>query len=177
MAKGLLEITGKNKNIVLIKENAVSGAKLVMRGSNIVTTAGEYYYAEMVCSTDPTDDFDNSTAGIHLGNGTTGGESSTHTDVNSDDVSMYNVEALESGYPKVSCTYTENTGSGANVITWHYYWSTTEGTGTGLNEGAIVNSLTGATAALTVFDIGSTFDKTASDTLRIFINHTVSGTG
>lgn len=169
-----LSLTGE---VIAVKENVVTGAKLVMRGKNIVTNNGEIYYAQMTCSTTPTDDFDNSTAGLRLGQGTTGGGNSTDVGVNTEVTTMRNTGAIESGYPKANDTETDNSGKAADVVTWHYYWSTTEGTGTGLNEGAIVNSLTGATVCLTHFDIGSTFDKTSSDTLRIFVNHAFSGTG
>jgi hypothetical protein len=173
-----MELTGK---IVAIKTNTGTGAKLVFTGKNVVTATGEVYYAQRasgLSATETTKTYgitDN--ASIHLGQGTTGGGDSDDTDVNTTITGMYNTGALESGYPKANDTDGDNTGKATDVVTWCYYWSTTEGTGTKINEGAVVDSLTGASAALCHFDFGSTFDKTASDTLKVFINHSFSGTG
>lgn len=171
--EGKVNITGK---IIAIKENIYSGVKLIMEGVNIVTDGGDLYYAQMAAgSTDPTNDFDGSTAGIRIGIGTTGAGNKADTDLNTETTGSGMRMALTTGYEKVNDTDADNTGSGTDIVTWCYYWSTTEGNDTGINEGAIVNSLTGASACLTHFDFGTTFDKTSADTLKVFVNHTFTG--
>lgn len=165
-----VEIKG---TVIAVKENVYSGVKLVYISHNLVTNDGDKYYAQMASGESPTDDFDNSTAGIHLGQGTTGGGDKTDTGVNTEDTRGR--QTLTANYEKTNDTDADNTGAGVDIVTWLYSYTTTEGNVTKCNEGAIVNSLTGASKALTHFDFGSTFDKTSSDTLKIFINHTMNG--
>lgn len=173
MEQGKVMITGR---IIAVKENVYSGVKLIMEGKNIVTNDGDKYYAQMASgSTDPTNDFDNATAGIHIGIGTTGSGDKTSTDVNTETTGSGMRMALDAGYEKTNDTDGDNSGAGVDVVTWLYSWTTTEGNDTGINEGAIVDSLTGATKCLTHFDFGTTFDKTSSDTLKVFINHDFLG--
>jgi hypothetical protein len=47
--------------------------------------------------------------------------------------------------------------------------------GSNIAEGAITNSLTSSTKALTHFLFGSTFSKTSSDTLKVIVNHAFAG--
>lgn len=170
--ENLVKITGQ---IIAVRENVYTGAKLVMVGENLVTSDGDAYYATMAVGESPTTDFDNSTAGIHLGSGTTGGGEKDSADVNTETTGDGMRMDLQVGYPKTNDTEANNTGQSTDVVTWYYAWTTTEGNDTGINEGAIVDSLTGAATCLTHFDFGSTFDKTGSDTLQVFINHSFLG--
>lgn len=172
MEEGKVAIEG---TIIAIKENVYNGVKLKMVSHNLVTNDGDLYYAKMAVGGSPSRDFDNSTAGIHLGYGTTGGGDKTDTGVNNETTGGTMRMALQAGYPKANDTEANNTGKGTDIVTWYYYWTTTQGNSTKINEGAIVDSLTGAAAALTHFDFGSTFDKTASDTLQVFVNHEFLG--
>jgi hypothetical protein len=45
----------------------------------------------------------------------------------------------------------------------------------GIIEGAIVDDRTTPTAALTHFLFAASFNKTSSDTLKVFVNHTMNG--
>ena len=111
--------------------------------------------------------------GLHLGTGTTT-PTKTDTDVTTEDTEGR--LAVDSGYPQTDDPDTDNTLGGVDVVTWRYSYGTTEGNITDIAELAIVDVLTAATAALCHALFGSTFTKTSSDTLKVFVNHTFNGT-
>lgn len=63
-----------------------------------------------------------------------------------------------------------------NVVTWRYSYSTSEGNIASIAELAIVDNRTTPTAALCHALFAASFTKTSSDTLKIFVNHTFTGT-
>lgn len=149
---------------------AVLGSKdkrFFIVGKNIVTDAGDQYYAEAAVGSPSW-----TVAGMRLGTGTT---APTKTDT---DVSTFltgSAKAIDTGYPTTNDTDTDNTGAGVDVITWRVSYGTSEANGTGISEGAIVDNLTTPTKALTHFLFATAFDKTSSDTLKVFVNHTFNG--
>jgi len=152
-----------------------TGVELHFTGHNIVTDAGDRFYAEHNTTKTLTVDFHAATGGIRLGSGTTGGGDKADTDLNTVCTAGGYYTRLESGYPMAGDTEANNTGDTTDTVTWYYYWSTTGGSATKINEGAIVNSATNPTAALSHFDFGTTFDKTTADTMQLFVNHLFSG--
>lgn len=148
------------------------GMELVMPGLNIVTTKGDKYYAQKAMGETPTDDFAGTNAGMRLGTGST-------TPTKSDgDVTTENSagrHAKDSTYPKTNDGDTDNTGAGVAVATWRYSYTTAEGNITSINEGAIVDNRTTPTGALTHFLFAASFTKTSSDTLKVFVNHSLTG--
>jgi hypothetical protein len=89
---------------------------------------------------------------------------------------------MDSNYPKVNDGDSDNTGSGTDIATWLASWTTSD-----FNSNAIIGgcihvaggasgaTTPGATKLLTHFSLTS-FNKTSSDTLKIFVNHTFNGT-
>ena len=90
--------------------------------------------------------------------------------------------------------YKRQTGKGANVVTYKFTWTTGQintGSTNPITGGAILatgnvtsssgNAQTIATDAkiLTRWNFASpaTFHKTSTDTLTLYVNHTMSGTG
>ena len=139
---GQEKITGR---IIAVKENIHTGAKLIMVADNLITSDGDAYYATMACGETPSNDFDNSTAGIKLGIGTTGGGEKDDTDVNTAATAtgvrwawggymdLYATGAPPStSYPKTNDTEANNSGQSTDVVTWYYYWATSDGTCTGI---------------------------------------------
>lgn len=160
------------ENVILILENKETGEKKEIRGRNIVTNAGDQYYAQMACGETPTNDFDAGTAGLHLGTGFVSADKDD-TDVDTEDTAGR--MAVDSGYPKTNDDDADNGGSGVDIVTWRYSYTTAEGNITDINELAIVDSLTTPTAALCHAQISPAFTKTSNDTLKIFVNHTFTG--
>lgn len=159
-------------NVLAILENPITKQKLLMHGVNIVTNKGDVYYAESICAETPTDDFDGASSGIRLGSAVTG---PTKTD---NDVTTFLAgtgKGLEATYPMTSDTDGDNTGSGTDIASWKYAYTTAQGNATGIQEGAIVDDITTPTGALTHFLFAASFNKTSSDTLKVFVNHECLG--
>lgn len=144
--------------------------ELVIPGLNIVTNAGDLYYAQLGASEAVTNDF--AAGGLRLGDDNT---APTKAD---DDVTNFLAgtgHAIDATYPKTNDDDGDNGDAGTDVVSYRYSYTTAQGNATGIIEGAIVDNITTPTAALTHFLFAAAFDKTASDTLKVFVNHEVNG--
>ena len=145
--------------------------ELTVPGLNIVTNDGDAYYAQVAVGETPDDDF--TTGGLRLGDDNT---SPTKTDTDVTSFLSGSAHAEDATYPQTDDADGDNTGSGADIVTWRFSYTTGEGNVSDIIEGAIVDDTTTPTAALTHFLFASTFSKTSSDTLKVFVNHTFNGT-
>ena len=87
------------------------------------------------------------------------------------------IQEIDSTYPKVNDGDSDNTGSGTDIATWRTSWTTGDFNSNAIIGGCIhvgAGSPASGTKLLTHFSITS-FNKTASDTLKIFVNHTFNG--
>lgn len=139
---------------------------------NIVTTAGSTWYCQKTTAESPTNAF-----GIHEAQtgGTPGGTANRSNFTGHVTASQ---KAHYSGYPKRNDTgiSADNAGGGATVVTFAVDYATGDFTQTAISHWIITNTSPGASEPiLTGFAFGAPFDKTATDTLRIYINHTLSG--
>lgn len=162
-------VTGK---VLAVIRQPQLGLELVIPGLNIVTDKGDKYYAQKACGETPTDDFSGTNAGLRLGTG------STSPTKSSGDVTTENSagrHALDSTYEKTNDADADNTGAGVDIVTWRFSYTTSEGNISAINEGAIVDNRTTPTGALTHFLFAASFNKTSSDTLKVFVNHTMNG--
>lgn len=164
-----IAVTGQ---VLAILRNELLGAELVMPGANIVTNDGDIYYAQMICSETPTDDFDAAASGLRLGSSNT---APTKSDTDVTTFLATSGHALDATYEKTNDGDADNTGAGVDIVTWRYSYLTSEGNVSGIQEGAIVDNRTTPTAALTHFLFAASFSKTSSDTLKCFINHEILG--
>lgn len=169
MADEKIQIVGK---VVAVLENKKTGKKTIIHGVNIVTNDGDTYYAQSAVAESVDDDFDGGSSGLRLGSDNT-------TPVKADtDVTTFltgSDHGLDATYPLTDDPDTDNTGSGVDIVTWRYSYTTAEGNVDGIIEGAIVDNKGTPTAALTHFLFAASFNKTSSDTLKIFVNHTFNG--
>ena len=148
------------------------GLELTVPGVNIVTNDGDQYYAQMACGESPTDDFDGASGGLRLGSGST---SPSKTDTDGRTFLSGSGHALDATYEKTNDGDSDNTGAGVDVVTWRFSYLTSEGNVNSIAEGAIVDDRTTPTAALSHFLFAASFNKTNSDTLKVFVNHTMNG--
>ena len=168
-------------NICVVKTNTITGEKSWHYGKNIVTNDGDLYYAQQAVEATPTSDFGGSNGRMELRTGSaTPAKADVFTQVTTPIPTS--IQEITSGYPKVNDSDSDNTGSGADVVTWLGTWSTSD-----FNSNAIIGgcihvaggnsgaTTPGATKLLTHFSLTS-FNKTSSDTLKIFVNHTFNGT-
>jgi hypothetical protein len=139
-----------------------------IHGANIVTDDGDLYYAQRGAAETPT----NSYVGIRLGTAT-GAPSKSDTDVGTEDSAGR--KATDATYPQTNDPDSDNTGAGLDIVSWRFSYAKAEGNITGIAEGAIVDSLTSPTSALTHFLFAAPFTKTANDTLKVFVNHEFLG--
>ena len=163
-------------NICIVKENNDTGDKTWYYAKNIVTNDGDLYYAQQAVETTPTSDFGGSDGRMELRTGSaTPAKGHVYSDVTTPITASR--KAIDAGYPKVSDGDSDNTGSGADIVTWRTSWTTSDFNANAIIGGCIhVGGASPASGAkvLSHFSITS-FNKTASDTLKIFVNHTFNG--
>jgi len=158
--------------VLAVLEDVRNGAKKLVPGRNIVTNDGDKYYAQMGCGEAPTADFDGAFAGLRMGTGIT---TPTKTDTSVTVFATGGTMGLDAGYEKTNDVDADNTGAGVNIVTWRYSFGTAQANITNIAEGAIcVNVAVGGTA-LTHFLFAAAFNKTANDTLKVFVNHELLG--
>jgi hypothetical protein len=159
-----------NVVVVLEREN---GEQLVWRYDdvNIVTNAGDQYYAQRAAGETPSVTFNT----MVLGNGTAPTFTKTSNYGTLTGPISGSAKVVATGYPKTNDNDPDNTGGGVNVVTWKFAWAKTDFAATGINQAVItVPSPTSTSPILTGFTM-TPFDKTTNDTLTIFVNHTFQG--
>jgi hypothetical protein len=169
MADERIQIVGR---VIAVLENKKTGNKKIIHGVNIVTNDGDTYYAQSACGETPDDDFDAAAGGLRLGSDNT---TPTKTDTDVTTFLAGSGHALDATYEQTDDQDSDNTGAGVDIVTWRYSYLTSEGNVSGIIEGAIVDNRTTPTAALTHFLFAASFNKTSSDTLKVFVNHTFNG--
>ena len=111
----------------------------------------------------------------------------TYTQVSSPIVTSGAVQDVEAGFPKVNDTTTENTGKDVDAVTYKFTWTTSQidtSAGNPITGGCIIDSADAAGDSVTAgskilthwnFVSPSSFHKTNTDTLTLYVNHTMSG--
>lgn len=165
-----LNVTGR---VWAILHCELLAAELVVPGINIVTNAGDVWYAQRAGGETVSNDFLHANAGLRLGNDDT---APTKSDTDVTAFLSGTAIARDSGYPKTDDDDARNeSDADVNVLTWRYSYGTSDGNASGIIEGAIVDNRTTPTAALTHFLFAEAFSKTTSDSLTVFVNHELTG--
>ena len=163
-------------NICIVRENQDTGDKTWLYAKNIVTNDGDLYYAQKSVGGTPTTDFGGSDGRMELRTGSaTPAKAHVYSDVTTPVTASR--KAIDSNYPKTADDDSDNTGAGADIVTWRTSWTTSDFNATAIIGGCFhAGGASPASGAklLTHFSITS-FNKTASDTLKIFVNHTFNG--
>lgn len=158
--------------VIAVLTDVKTGKKRVFRTHNIVTDAGDLYYAQNAAGESPTNAFDQ----MELGDSSSSapGKSSTTSSIN---LIASTAKAVASTYPKTNDGDSDNTGAGVDVVTWQFNWTAGDFNNGDITDGIISVSGHGAGAAvLTHFEFsGGSFAKTSSDTLKVIVNHTFTG--
>lgn len=145
-------------------------------GANLVTDDGDIYYAikaQSQTALGANANFGSGRLELRTGSATPA-KANTYTSVTTPVTTSRKV--FDSNYPKTNDTDADNTGAGLDVVTYLTSWTTTDFNATGIIGGCIHDnsSPVSGTKLLTHFSIAS-FDKTSSDTLKVFVNHTMNG--
>ena len=163
-------------NICIVRENQDTGDKTWLYAKNIVTNDGDLYYAQKSVGGTPTSDFGGSDGRMELRTGSaTPAKAHVYSDVTTPVTASRKIK--DGAYPKTADDDSDNTGSGADIVTWRTSWTTSDFNATAIIGGCFhVGGASPASGSklLTHFSITS-FNKTASDTLKIFVNHTFNG--
>ncbi len=163
-------------NICIVRENQDTGDKTWLYAKNIVTNDGDLYYAQKSVGGTPTTDFGGSDGRMELRTGSaTPAKAHVYSDVTTPVTASRKVK--DNTYPKTADDDSDNTGAGADIVTWRTSWTTSDFNATAIIGGCFhAGGASPASGAklLTHFSITS-FNKTASDTLKIFVNHTFNG--
>jgi hypothetical protein len=174
-------------NVVMVLKDAATGrVKQIVRTAldgthNIVTNAGNRYYAQRGAASTPAYTMNQMTVASSIraaSVGATYGDFRTAANV----TTVLGTQNIDSGYPTTSDGDVDNTGADSDVVTWLRTYSTTQGNGT---IRAVAIHQTGAAATpgaqtttqllLNAFPLAASVVKTSSDTLRVFVNHTFLG--
>ena len=145
-----------------------TGEVTKIRLKNVVTNDGDQYYAQSAVGETPAF----TVAGCRLGTGVT-----TPTKSDTDVTTFFTGggKATKATYPKTNDGDSDNTGSGVDKVTWCFEFSESEGNQADIAEIAIVDNISTPTVALSHALFASTFTKTTSNTLKIFVNHEILG--
>ena len=156
---------------VLILTNEKTGEKKIIEGRNIVTDAGDVWYAQKACGQTPTNDF---TSIYHA----TAGPATPAKD---DDYSDFTViagseKAVDGTYPMSPDTDAENTGDGNDIVSWRFQHATSDGPFTDVTHSFIsIASATGTDPILNSYKWAASWTKDTSTSAKIFTNHTMNG--
>lgn len=157
----------KHRNVL-----AVLGRKdgnLLIPASNIVTNAGDVHYAQRGAGETPTNAF-----GIH--ELASAGLPAKDADQSDFTVIAGTQKAHTGGYPTTADADADNTGAGADVISYLASYAKADFSHAAITHGMITNATPGAAEPiLTGYAFAAAFEKTVDDTLKVFVNHDVTG--
>lgn len=163
---------------VAVLFNTETREKRIIEQHNIVTNDGDLYYAQRGANETPT----NFTSGatfdgiMELYNGASAAPAKANDRSDLTGLVSGSAKAMDATYPKTNDGDGDNTGAGTDVVTYLVSYTTGEANDTGIADVIITNPSPGATEPLLMHaEFGATFDKTSSDTLKVFVNHTLNG--
>ena len=161
---------GMKGKVVVVLEGPEKGRR-VYETKNIITTAGDVFYAQMGAGESPTNAF----ANLHLGSTATPstGKASNYGSI----TPIADTEKAPSvGYPQTNDTDADNTGGGTNQVTYKYAYGKADFNHAAITEGIIkVAAGAGTDPVLCHFEFAAAFEKTSNDTLSVFVNHEAVG--
>jgi len=177
---------GSKQNIIAVvrtperstnRDKIIDYIKKFYYGKNIVTNDGDIFYANQSVTEAPAANEDFEAGRMELQNPgiqDTPAKGDTYTSVTTPITASRKI--FDATYPKRNDGDADNTGSGVDVASYLTSYTTGDFNATGINGGTIHDNASpvGATKLLTHYSI-TAFAKTASDTLKMFVNHTMNG--
>ena len=169
-------------NVCVVK-STYDGVDLVgkdwMYGANLVTNDGDIFYAKQAVTEANGSNEDFEAGRMELQNPSsadTPAKTDTYQQVSTPVTTSRKVFVASPNYPLRNDSDSDNTGAGTDIVTFLNSWTTSDFNATGIKGGCIHDNASpvNATKILTHFTISS-FDKTSSDTLKVFVNHTMNG--
>ena len=160
-------IIPKHKNILALLEG--DKGRFLIPASNIVTDAGDLFYAQLMAGEVTTNAFTTHELGS-AGTPAKTADRSAFTPIAS-------TEKLQAtGYPTTSDTDADNTGAGVDIRTTLASYAKGDFTDAAITHGWVTNPTPGASEPLlTGYAFAASFGKTSNDTLKVFVNHEALG--
>jgi len=184
----MIETIDPQNNICVVLTHK-DGSKEWFYGKNTVTNDGDIFYAKKAVDTAPATNEDFKASACVLQNPSSAdsiAKTDTYQQVSNPITTSGAVQGLQSGYPKADDTgNSENTGAAVDAVTYKFAWTTAQintSSGNAITGGAIYDvgqtSPVNATKLLTHWNFTSpaSFHKTNTDTLTLYVNHTMNGT-
>lgn len=168
----LREILGIEADAFVVLTNHKTGEIRIISGRNLVTDEGDKFYAQRACAETPTNDF----ASLYLATAGPGTPGKT------DNYSAFTVaggseKAKSAGYPKTNDDDSDNTGSGVDVVSWKFEYTTGDGPFTGITHSFVSMAGAGGTdPILNSYEWGELWGKDSSTSVKVFANHIINGT-
>jgi hypothetical protein len=163
-------VVDRRHNVLAILKNT-EGHKTVIPAHNWVTNDGDLFYAHLACSSSGDDLFD------------TWEMQSAGTPAKTADRSAFTAIAgsilgEDATYPKTNDGDGDNTGAGVDVRTSRVSYSAASFSHAAITHGIITNSTAPGASEdiLSGWAWAASINKTASDTLKCFLNHEFYGT-
>jgi len=178
------------RNNICVVLTHKDGSKEWLYGKNTVTNDGDIYYAKKAVGGTPSSNENFFASACVLQNPSSAdsiAKADTYVSVSNPIVTSGAVQGTASGsYPKQDDTgNSENTGAAVDAVTYKFAWTTAQintSAGNAITGGAIYDvgqsSPVNATKLLTHWNFTSpaSFHKTNTDTLTLYVNHTMNGT-
>jgi hypothetical protein len=163
---------GVKGTVVVVLKNEKTGKIRRYRTKNIVTNAGDLHYAERGAAETPTNF---TSAAMEYGTaGNAPGKSSDRSDLTTK--TSGSLKNIDGTYPMTNDSDGDNTGSGTDIVSWRVSYLTSEGNDTSIDRLILTNQSPGASEPVLMYALfAASFNKTASDTLKVFVNHTFTG--
>lgn len=156
-------VVPKHQNILAVL--CRPDGKLLIPAANIVTDAGDLFYAQLMASEATTNTFTTH----ELGSAGTPGKAA----IRSGFTIIASTEKLESAsYPRTNDPDADNTGAGTDIRTTLASYTKADFNDPAITHGIVTNPTPAAgEPLLTGYAFGASFGKTANDTLKVFVNH------
>ena len=165
--KELLRVDG---DAFVVLTNHETGEIRVIPGRNLVTDAGDTWYAQSACGETPTNDF------VNLYLATSGPASPAKDDDYSDFGGVTGEKAPTATYPKTNDGDSDNTGAGVDIVSWKYEYTTGDGPFTAITHSFIsIVTASGTDPLLNSYKWAASWDKDGSTSAKIFANHEMLG--
>jgi len=179
-------VIDRNFNVIAVKEN-MSGKLLIpaiqpellsvdpqiILAHNIVGNCGDLHYAQRAAQETVTNSF----AYTYMCTSLLAALAKTHTTSEFVIVGSSGKEQVAT-YPLTDDSDGDNTGAGVDIVTWLVSYTAADFNQVGITDGLIANSGdadVGGAVLLTGFTFASSFNKESTDTLKVFVNHTMNG--
>ena len=144
-------------------------------GENIVCTTGEVHYAQRCANEAPTNAYVTMWLASGRGGNANGVPVKGDNRGNYNDIASSN-KANATGYPKSNDNDTDNTGNGANTVSWLFSYAAGDGNFAAISHCYITR--TGNTAndnLLCAVKFSAAWAKDSNTSAKVFVNHAANG--